>query len=336
METKIFEKVDSAAIFYAAEIIKSSGLVAFPTETVYGLGANALDASAAEKIYKAKGRPSDNPLIVHLACPEDAEKYCVTSPVYYELAKRFMPGPLTVILPKRDIVPYKTTGGLESVAVRVPSHPVAHALIEAAGLPIAAPSANISGKPSPTTFAHIEHDLVGRADVLLNGGDCVIGLESTIISLCTEGGVKLLRPGAITLEMLQEVCPDISLDPSITEKFDGVPLAPGMKYRHYAPSAPLKIVDGSDEKVYEFIGSKTGCGILCFETDTELLKYPHAHAFGSKDDPEAQAHDLFACLRLFDNEDVSEIYARMPSRDGIGLAVFNRLIKAAGYEIIKL
>jgi len=336
MDTKIFKKIDSAAISFAADVIKSSGLVAFPTETVYGLGANALDASASEKIYKAKGRPSDNPLIVHIANPEDAEKYCVTSPIYYKLAEKFMPGPLTVIMPKKDIVPFKTTGGLDSVAIRVPSHPIAHALIEAAGLPIAAPSANISGKPSPTTFAHIENDLVGRADVLLDGGDCIIGLESTIISLCSESEIKLLRPGAVTVEMLREICPYITIDPSITEKYDGVPLAPGMKYRHYAPEAPLKILDGSDEKVYDFIRCRKNCGILCFESDAELLAYPHSHAFGSKDSPETQAHELFACLRLFDNEDVSEIYARMPSTKGIGLAVFNRLIKAAGYEIIKL
>jgi len=342
METKVYKtdpkEINAKIMDRAGSVIARGGLVAFPTETVYGLGANALDASACDRIFEAKGRPHDNPLIVHVLNPKDCSLYAETeaSDLFPILAERFMPGPLTVILPKKEIIPDSVTVGLSTVALRCPSHPIARELIASAGVPIAAPSANISGKPSPTTFAHIENDLVGRADVLLDGGDCIIGLESTIISLCSESEIKLLRPGAVTVEMLREICPYITIDPSITEKYDGVPLAPGMKYRHYAPEAPLKILDGSDEKVYDFIRCRKNCGILCFESDAELLAYPHSHAFGSKDSPETQAHELFACLRLFDNEDVSEIYARMPSTKGIGLAVFNRLIKAAGYEIIKL
>lgn len=336
MLTEIVRKADGNAIERASEIIKRGGLVAFPTETVYGLGANALDAEASGKIYKAKGRPSDNPLIVHLAYPDEAERYCFVPALFYKLAARFMPGPLTVIMPKKDIVPKTTTGGLNSVAIRIPSNPIAHELIERSGLPIAAPSANLSGKPSPTSFSHIEFDLMGRADMLIDGGDCEIGLESTIIRIDDDFCVSLLRPGAVTVEMLSELCTKVEIDPAVTQKFNGIPQAPGMKYRHYAPKAPLVILDGSDDKVYDYLKDKTDCGILCFEEDAELLKRPHAFSFGAKKDSREQAHELFACLRKFDFEKIGIIYARMPEHSGMGLAVFNRLIKAAGYEVIKL
>ena len=333
----------------AAEMIRRGGLVAFPTETVYGLGASALDPEAAKKIYRAKGRPSDNPLIVHLADPSEAEKYADTTPLYYELAEKFMPGPLTVILPARDTVPRTVTGGLDSVGIRVPVDQRAHLLIRLAGVPIAAPSANISGRPSPTNALHCMNDLDGRVDAVIDGGECAFGLESTIVkpSDCpSEGNLRrltLLRPGAVTPEDLKSVCEDLVIDPCITamKKFEGKALAPGMKYRHYAPEAPVTIVDGEDESVTEYILKRAqeqeeggGCGVLCFDGDERLLKLPNALSYGKKDDPRAQAHRLFDCLRSY--RGVGRIYARMPSREGMGLAVFNRLVKAAGYEIVTL
>ena len=329
---KIFNP-DDASLSRAAQVIQKGGLVAFPTETVYGLGGNALDPDAARKIYKAKGRPSDNPLIIHLAYPADAEKYAVTCPVFYRIAELYMPGPITVILPKKDIIPLTVTGGLDTVAVRIPSNPVAHRLIELSGVPIAAPSANISGKPSPTSFSHIEHDLDGRADVLIDGGDCEIGLESTIVKPDGDGLI-VLRPGGITPEMLARCCREVRIDRAVTEKFDGKPLAPGMKYRHYAPDAPLTVLKGSDGEVYEFLKDKTGCGILCFDSDTELLARPNAYSLGGRHDSLTNAHRLFSCLRSFEGVDI--IYARMPDREGVGLAVFNRLIKASGFTVLDL
>lgn len=244
-----------------------------------------------------------------------------------------MPGPLTVIIDKKDIIPKEVTGGLDSVAIRVPSNPVAHRLLEVSGLPIAAPSANLSGKPSPTSFKHIENDLNGRVDMIIDGGDCVIGLESTIVKQNGDSLI-MLRPGGVTYEMLCEVCENVEIAPSVLEKYDGVPLAPGMKYRHYAPEAPLIILDGDDDKVYNFLSDKQECGVLCFDSDKVLLQRPDSYGIGEKDDIATQAHRLFSCLREF--HDVPVIYARMPRKDGIGLAVYNRLIKASGYTVIKL
>ena len=337
METMIASAAQTAE---AACFIRNGGLVVFPTETVYGLGASALDAEAAKKIYAAKGRPSDNPLICHFARPEDVERYCETSPLFYRLAERFMPGPLTVILPKKTrggepIIPDTVTGGLSSVGVRVPSNPIARDFIDKCGVPIAAPSANLSGTPSPTTLRHVLEDMYGRADCIIDGGDSEIGVESTIVLPKSDGsGVKLLRPGGITAEMLEQLCGSVEIDPSVSQKFDGVPLAPGMKYRHYAPKAKVIMLDGSDEAVYAFLADKRNCGILCYDGDTPLLNHPFCQTMGAKDNHAAQAHRLFACLRDF--HDVETIYARMPARDGVGLAVFNRLIKAAGYDILPL
>lgn len=330
METKIFT---SDTLPEAAQILKNGGLVAFPTETVYGLGGNALDASAAEKIYRAKGRPSDNPLIVHLANAAEAEQYCHTDAVFERLAALFMPGPLTVILPKRENIPSTVTGGLDSVAIRVPGHDMAHRLIALAGVPIAAPSANLSGSPSPTCFAHVLADLRGRVDGLVDGGDCDFGVESTIVKM-GDGVLRLLRPGAVTAEALRDAGFPVEIDRAVLERFEGRPECPGMKYRHYAPSSPVEILDGSDDAVYAFLEDKTDCGILCFDEDTVLLKRPHALSMGSKSDSLSQAHNLFNRLRAFPPLPV--IYARMPARAGIGLAVFNRLIKAAGYRVLSL
>ncbi len=320
----------------AAEIIRRGGIVAFPTETVYGLGGNALDKNAAKKIYAAKGRPSDNPLIVHFSNVADASKYCTVNELFKKIASSLMPGPLTVILPKKECIPSSVTGGLDTVGIRVPSHKVARELIELSGVPIAAPSANISGKPSPTEFSHIEHDLDGRADALIDGGCCDFGVESTIIKLNGDV-IQLLRPGAITVDMLSLFSENIVIDKAITEKFDGVPLAPGMKYRHYAPDCPLAVLDGRDDDVYAFLASKGRIGVICFDEDIPYISGKYVFPCGSRDNSLSQAQKLFSCLRKFENiNDIDMIYARMPSKEGIGLAVFNRLIKASGFNVKKL
>ncbi len=336
MNTLKIKYNEKSSLIPAAEIIKRGGIVAFPTETVYGLGGNALDPFAAEKIYSAKGRPSDNPLIVHLCSVKDAEKYCETNELFYKIAEAFMPGPITVILPKKDCIPQSVTGGLDTVGIRIPSHGIARELIEMSDVPIAAPSANISGKPSPTAFSHIEHDLYGKVDAIIDGGNCDYGIESTIIKLDKEG-IYLLRPGAITIEMLSLFSDNIIIDKSITEKFDGIPLAPGMKYRHYAPDCPLTVLDGDDFEVYKFLSMQIACGVICFDEDKSHIKGKYVFSCGPKNDSLKQAQKLFSCLRSFENiQDINIIYARMPSKKGIGLAVFNRLIKASGFNVIKL
>ncbi len=327
-------------LIHAADIIKEGGLVAFPTETVYGLGANALDAQAAEKIYAAKGRPCDNPLIIHLADADDAQKYAFVTPDFYKLADAFMPGALTVILKKRDIISKTVTGGLDSVAIRVPSHSTANRLIKLSGVPIAAPSANLSGRPSPTKIEHVIDDLDGRVDMIIGDGECEIGLESTIVKL-DENGATLLRPGKITLEMLEAVIGEVKLDKAVTQKLsDGEkPLAPGMKYRHYAPRAPLMLVDGH-ELLLEY-AKKLGNdeAIIAYEEDKEALmslniKSGNILLLGKKDDSETHAARLFSLLRLCDEREFTKIYAPLPSRNGLSLAVYNRIIKAAGYSVV--
>jgi len=343
MKTIHCKEPNDTSLALAADIIKRGGLVAFPTETVYGLGGNALNADAAEKIYAAKGRPSDNPLIVHLSEYAQAERYCVGGEMLHRLAEAFWPGPLTVVVPKREIIPSEVTGGLDTVAIRIPEHPVARRLIELAGVPIAAPSANLSGKPSPTSYRHIEQDLDGIVDMLIDGGDCRIGLESTIVRIDGEDRLSLLRPGGITLEMLAPFAKGgIMIDACVTTKLkDGQrPLAPGMMYRHYAPDSPLILLSGEEEKIKIFINEKIRLserfGLLCYEEDVEYLSLPMAVSLGKRNDIADQAHRLFACLRHFNEMHPDVIYARMPDRSGMGLAVFNRLIKAAGYEIMEL
>lgn len=338
MQTRIIENPCENDIKEAAEVIKNGGLVAFPTETVFGLGANALMPEAAKKIYQAKGRPSDNPLIIHLSCPEDAERYCYTEPLFYILAKSFMPGPLTVIMKKKDIIPYEVTGGLDTVAVRVPDNHTAKMLIKAAGVPIAAPSANISGKPSPTSTSHVVDDMKGRVDVILGGEDCEIGVESTIVKLDGEGLI-VLRPGEISSEMLEMVCPLVSVDDKSMKKLgkDEKPMAPGMKYTHYSPKAKVYIVSGDDDSVLEFMKDKLTdmqIGYLC---NDEQLCYLNNNAvsYGSKKQPKEQAKKLFAALRTFDKmEHIKTVYATNPNVTGVGMAVYNRLIKAAGFDVI--
>ena len=341
MDTQIFrmtpDKIDAQAIKSCAEIIKRGGLVALPTETVYGLGADATDADAAAKIYAAKGRPSDNPLIIHIASPEDAERYAHTSPLYYKLAKAFMPGPLTVILPKKDIIPSGVTGGLDTVAVRCPSHEVAHALIEEAGVAIAAPSANLSGSPSPTSAEHVIADMNGRIDAIIDGGQCEIGLESTIVKL--EGEVAImLRPGAITADALGCVCEKVEIAAAVTELLgeNERPLSPGMKYKHYAPASPLVLLEGEKSAVADFLvaaQSQENCAILCYSEEKPLLNNKNIIDVGARDDLATQAQTLFSALRETNSMSVDVIYAHLPTQNGLGLALYNRLIRAAAHTI---
>lgn len=327
-----------------AQIIKDGGLVVFPTETVYGLGADGTNAEAAMKIYQAKGRPSDNPLIIHIADPADAEKYAYTNDTYYKLAEAFMPGPLTLVLRSKDTVPKTTRGGLDTVAVRCPSHPVANALIRAAGVPIAAPSANLSGSPSPTNAPHVIDDMMGRVDMILDGGSSDFGLESTIVKINDDGGVTLLRPGKITVEDLRDLGLSVTIADAVTAKLkEGeVALSPGMKYRHYAPKAPVFLLDGTPEKIVEYIKqeNKKKFAVLTYREDKELLasNFPSAvlYDYDCRQDTLGQAHLLFYLLREADKCDYEAIYAPLPSKDGIGLALYNRLIRAAAYQIIRL
>ncbi|MBO7196080.1 MAG: threonylcarbamoyl-AMP synthase [Clostridia bacterium] len=330
-------------IKYAAEVIRSGGLVAFPTETVYGLGGDGTNPHAARAIYAAKGRPSDNPLIIHIADPHDAEAYTYTSDVYYKLAERFMPGPLTVVLKAKDSVPMETRGGLSTVAVRCPSHPVANRLIALSGRPIAAPSANLSGSPSPTAASHVIDDMQGRIDVIINGGDCEIGLESTIVKLEDDGALTLLRPGRITVDELACIAP-VAIADAVTDRLaeGAVALSPGMKYRHYAPESPLVLLDGEVESVIDYINAEKlhNAAIICYTEQESIIKVaiPTAHIFvlGASDDISEQAKKLFAILREADKHNFSKIYAPLPSREGVGLALYNRMIRAAAHTVINL
>ena len=319
----------------AARIILRGGIVAFPTETVYGLGGDATDPDSAKKIYAAKGRPSDNPLIIHLSKAEDAEKYAVTNDIYYKLTDAFCPGPLTVILPKKDIIPREVTGGLDTVAVRIPSHPVARAFIEACGVAIAAPSANRSGSPSPTSAEHVKADLDGKADAIIDGGQCEIGLESTIVKL-SDGCAVILRPGAVTEEMLSSVVA-VRRDKSLYIKPDENtrPEAPGMKYRHYAPDVPVTLLKGPHNDVVGFMKKRLSddesTGIICLQSDKALIHGKNVRYLPN--DAKGQANALFSLLREFGETDAKRVYSVTPSRTGLGLAVCNRLTKAAGFDI---
>lgn len=337
------EEFDERLLTEAAEILRRGGLVAFPTETVYGLGANALDEAAARKIYEAKGRPSDNPLIAHITDMKGLDPLVLHVPdSAVKLAKAFWPGPLTMVFAKSGLVPDGTTGGLETVAVRMPSDPIARKLIAMAGVPIAAPSANISGRPSPTQADHVWEDLQGRIDMVIDGGPVGIGLESTIVDV--SGDVPtMLRPGAITLEMLRETVGEIAIDPAITDPLaaDVRPKAPGMKYRHYAPKAQLTLFQGAEEavaaaintRVREALDSGKAVGIICTEETQDRYPAGELRCIGSRKAPETVAHNLFAVLREFDEQKVDVIYSESFSDDHLGQAIMNRLKKAAGYRI---
>lgn len=341
---KISNTIEDAETFRTAgEIIKNGGLVAFPTETVYGLGGDALNPASSQKIYAAKGRPSDNPLIVHIACMEDLPAIVKEIPdTARKLADAFWPGPLTMIFEKSDLVPKETTGGLETVAVRMPSDPAALAFIKEAGGYVAAPSANLSGKPSPTSAKYVEQDMLGRIDMILDGGDVEIGLESTIVDLTSENPM-ILRPGYVTKEMLEAELGLIDLDKTMMNKDTGAaPKAPGMKYRHYAPKGDLSIVEGEDEKVVSYINVQTalleaeGAKVGIIATDENQEKYcaKIIMSAGSKTREEMIAHELYRILREFDDLDVTYIYAESFDTSGMGQAIMNRLLKAAGHKVV--
>lgn len=335
---------DAEVIRKAAEILRAGGLVAFPTETVYGLGGNGLDDAACKKIYLAKGRPSDNPLILHISEREELGKIVrEVSPAAKKLMDAFWPGPLTLVFPKADIVPEKATGGLDTVAVRFPSHPVARAIIRAAGLPVAAPSANSSGKPSPTRASHVEFDLAGKIDMIVDGGAAEWGLESTIVDV--SGDIPMiLRPGAVTKEMLEEAVGSVAVDPAILSKPEGDfrPKAPGMKYTHYAPKAEVWLVRGSREAVAACINRlaeaerKAGkvIGVMATAETEELYNADAVLSLGSREKLEEIGSNLFKTLRKFDFLGMDKVYAEVFPEEGEGMAIMNRLNKAAGYRAI--
>lgn len=349
METKIIqmseEQIDKQKLEEAGAIIKAGGLVAFPTETVYGLGGDALNPASSKKIYAAKGRPSDNPLIVHIADMEALPPIVAEIPEQAKrLAEVFWPGPLTMIFRKSDLVPHETTGGLDTVAVRMPVHKVAREFIRAAGGYVAAPSANLSGRPSPTVAKYVAEDMDGRIEMIIDGGDVEIGLESTIVDMTVEEPM-ILRPGYITKEMLEEVLETVEEDCTLMRADSGqAPKAPGMKYRHYAPKGDLTIVAGEALKVIDYINEQAtqaaagGKKVGVIGTDATIGQY-HAQvckSAGNREQDSTIAKELYRILREFDDEEVEVIYSESFSTQGLGQAIMNRLLKAAGHKVITL
>lgn len=335
MNTRLLPGSNPETAAAAAEIIKNGGLVAVPTETVYGLGANGLDENAVKKIFEAKGRPQDNPLILHLFDAKQMDEYCHNIPkVAYTLAEKFWPGPLTMVLPAKKIVPKRTTGGLDTVAVRCPDCDVTRRIIALAGVPLAAPSANLSGKPSTTTAQHVLHDHDGKIEMIVDGGACRVGVESTIIDLTGERP-RLLRPGGITLEQLHPILGDIIIDKAVVGAVDhdAVVKAPGMKYRHYAPDCRVLIIDGSTAAAKNYIAKhfQPGNRVLCFEEELEAFAGFAPLPYGKERDPDTLLAGLFSALRELDEPSVGTVFARCPVGNGKVLAVQNRLLKAAGF-----
>lgn len=349
METKKIrmeeEHIDEALIREAGSILKSGGLVAFPTETVYGLGGDALNPLSSRKIYAAKGRPSDNPLIVHIADMEALGLIVREIPESaVRLAERFWPGPLTMILHKSERVPCETTGGLDTVAVRMPVNRIARELIRAAGGYVAAPSANRSGRPSPTVAKYVAEDLDGRVEMIIDGGDVKIGLESTIVDLTADRPV-VLRPGYITRQQLEKVLAQVEEDSTLMRDDSGqAPKAPGMKYRHYAPKGDLTIVRGTEEAVAAYINGRCAAwkrenkrtGVICTDATAADYQADVCKSAGCREEEETIARELYRILREFDDEDVEVIYAEAFAEEGVGRAVMNRLLKAAGYKVVEV
>ncbi len=334
------DKKDIENLTFAADVLKKGGLVAFPTETVYGLGANALDEKAVENIFLAKGRAQDNPLIVHLSSSSDADIYahtCLCEKA--SLLLKEMPSPLTVIMPKRQLIPMVVTAGLENVALRVPQNPIARKLIELSGVPVAAPSANLSGKPSPTRAKHVIEDMTGRADVIIDGGDCSVGLESTVVSLCT-CPPTLLRPGGFSYERLCEILGEVDIaDAVLSQLKEGqVPQSPGMKYKHYAPDTRVVLVKGSEKNIKAFLEKKYNNpknAIICYDEDIDK-DGDRAIKIGSRKDNSVYAERMFDSLRKLDCvEGISTAYAVLPAdTSGISLAIYNRMLRAASFNVI--
>ena len=341
MHTQRLQPRDTAE---AAEILRRGGLLGIPTETVYGLGANALDGTAVKRIFEAKGRPQDNPLIIHVTGAQWLPRYCAdVPPLAYVLARKFWPGPLTMILKRRPIIPDETTAGLDTVAVRCPNHPVTLAIIREAGIPIAAPSANLSGRPSCTTAQDVLEDMDGRISGVVDGGPCAVGVESTILDLTCDPP-RLLRPGGLPLEDLERLIGKIDVDKAVNGALaEGEkPKAPGMKYRHYAPKAPVTVVAGEPSKSAGYILDHAAPedGIICFDEFVPLFTKRHEMRpvmnLGPSADKAEQARHIFDALRSFDHTAVKAIWAQCPDVAGIGLAIANRLNKAAGFHIIEV
>ena len=345
IETLDKNRIDENIIKEAGDILKEGGLVAFPTETVYGLGANALNKEGATKTYAAKGRPSDNPLIIHIARMEDLDVIAKNVPdMAKKVAEKFWPGPLTMVFEKTDLVPYETTGGLETVAVRMPSEEIALALIQAGGGFVSAPSANTSGRPSPTAAEHVAEDMTGKIEMILDGGSVDIGVESTIVDM-TVIPPMILRPGAITKEMLEEIVGEVVVDKTILNADSKVaPRAPGMKYRHYAPKAELSVVEGRLDMVVSFINTMVKekmdagykVGVIATEETLNQYKDGVIKCVGTREDEMTIAGHLYGILREFDGDEVDYIYSESFEADGIGSAVMNRLLKAAGHHVISV
>ena len=327
---------DRPALLEAGRLLREGGLVAIPTETVYGLAANALDPEAVAGIFEAKGRPQDNPLIVHIHEMSMMEDLVTGIPeAAHRLAERFWPGPLTMILPKTNRIPMATSGGLETVAIRMPSNVVARAIIEAAGVPLAAPSANRSGSPSPTTWQHCVDDLEGRVDAIVQSDPCAVGVESTVITLCGEVP-RLLRPGAVTLEQLRETLGQVEMDRGVLEQLspDARVSSPGMKYKHYAPKAEVTLVRGTGEAFVRYVQQQQPCGLwaICFEEDAGLT-VPN-RCYGAREDHLTQANRIFDLLREMDKQGAKKVCIHCPDTDGVGLAVYNRLIRSAAFHVV--
>ena len=337
MNTQRLTQADAAL---AAEILRQGGLVGIPTETVYGLGANGLNPEAVSHIFQAKGRPQDNPLILHIPEASWLERYCKEIPLTaYQLAEAYWPGPMTMILQRKDIVPDVVTAGMDTVGMRCPSHPLCREIIALAQVPVAAPSGNTSGRPSPTTAEHMLEDMNGKIDAIVDGGPCSVGVESTIIDLTCQPP-RLLRPGGITLEQLESVLGEVAVDPAVTRLMGAgeKPKAPGMKYRHYAPKAPVTVVagEGAASAAYIAAHAAPGDGVICFDEFAEHFSQQVVRTMGPARDKGEQARHIFDDLRAFDHTQVSAIWAQCPDSKGIGLAITNRLNKAAGFHIVEV
>lgn len=325
------------AVKKSGEILRHGGIVAIPTETVYGLAASAYNDDAINKVFIAKGRPQDNPLIVHICNLDMLEEVAADIPqCAYECAKRFWPGPFTMILKKSERVAESVSAGLDTVAVRMPSEKTARDIIFSSGLPLAAPSANLSGSPSPTTASHVIDDLDGRIDAVVIGNDCEIGVESTVITLAEEKP-RLLRPGAVTLEQLMEILPDLQVDSAVlTQPQDDAKVSsPGMKYKHYAPKTQSYLVEGSSKAFVHFVNAKKNCAAVCFSEEYDAISI-HKIIYGSAQDQSSLAKNVFSVLRRVDELGVDKVFIHAPKKDGVGLAVYNRLIRAAAFRVIKL
>ena len=336
---KLYTDTDNydSTVKRASELLKMGKTVAIPTETVYGLAASAYDENAIKKVFEAKGRPQDNPLIVHIANMDMLSEIAKNIPdKAIECAEKFWPGPFTMILDRTDKTAPCVSAGLNTVAVRMPSHKTALDIINESGLPLAAPSANTSGSPSPTTALHVENDLDGRIDGIVFGDECTVGVESTVISFCCNPP-RVLRPGAVTVEELREIIPEIEVDKAVfaAPLKDAKVESPGMKYKHYAPKTESYLVEGGSEDYAEFVNSQTNCLAVCFAEDSEKIVIPKL-IYGKMENEATLAHEVFSVLRSVDSFDVEKVFIHAPSKQGVGLAVYNRLIRATGFKVIKV